>query len=419
MNIGGTTAGTGAFTTLSASSTVSGSGFSTYLASPPAIGGTTAAAGTFTSLTATSTVGLSPANANVTISPTGTGTVTISPAGALSVTGSSSLTLGTSGQTTTMNGNVTIASATITHNNSASAVLRTGYTTTADPAVTSAGTSLEFSRNIGGNTGSGRAMLYQQGPAGFALPFQVGLPNTHKWFAHPQTNTTTWSVWGGATLTAVGTATARAVTANGSSATRAQRIGYVGTAAANSQVGLYANTATTQTPFQIGNGTSGGFYAVYRFTIQDANAAGRVFIGFRPSTSVAAPTNIDWNSAANGQTNYVGVYAAASDNNWYATVGGTSAVAGQSMGTLGTITDTTVVWEVTIYNPPTSSTEIFFQVRKTGSTSVLNYRYSGTATTQLPSTSILLGPTIYKTSNATATTPQLDILTYYFESDFA
>jgi hypothetical protein len=42
-----------AATTLSASSTVSGTGFSTYLASPPAIGGTAAAAGTFTTLTAT------------------------------------------------------------------------------------------------------------------------------------------------------------------------------------------------------------------------------------------------------------------------------------------------------------------------------------------------------------------------------
>jgi len=48
--IGGTTAAAGSFTTLSASSTISGTGFSTYLASPPAIGGTTAAAGTFTTL---------------------------------------------------------------------------------------------------------------------------------------------------------------------------------------------------------------------------------------------------------------------------------------------------------------------------------------------------------------------------------
>ena len=53
MSIGASTASTGAFTTLSASSTVSGTGFSTYLGAPPAIGGTTAAAGTFTTLTST------------------------------------------------------------------------------------------------------------------------------------------------------------------------------------------------------------------------------------------------------------------------------------------------------------------------------------------------------------------------------
>ena len=49
--IGATTPSTGAFTTLSATSTVSGTGFSTYLASPPAIGGTTPAAITGTTVT--------------------------------------------------------------------------------------------------------------------------------------------------------------------------------------------------------------------------------------------------------------------------------------------------------------------------------------------------------------------------------
>ena len=78
--VGATTAAAGAFTTLSASSTVSGSGFLTYLASPPAIGGTAAAAVTVTSLTATGAVSLSPANNNVTLSPTGSGEVIINPA---------------------------------------------------------------------------------------------------------------------------------------------------------------------------------------------------------------------------------------------------------------------------------------------------------------------------------------------------
>jgi hypothetical protein len=53
-SIGQSTAAAGSFTTLSASSTVSGTGFSTYLASPPAIGGSAAAAGSFTSLTSAS-----------------------------------------------------------------------------------------------------------------------------------------------------------------------------------------------------------------------------------------------------------------------------------------------------------------------------------------------------------------------------
>jgi len=53
--IGSGTANSGAFTTLSASSTVSGAGFTSYFANPPAIGGSTPAAGSFTTLAASST----------------------------------------------------------------------------------------------------------------------------------------------------------------------------------------------------------------------------------------------------------------------------------------------------------------------------------------------------------------------------
>ena len=65
--VGATTPATGSFTTLAASSTVSGTGFSTYLASPPAIGGTAAAAGTFTTGTFSSTVHKGSTSGNVTI----------------------------------------------------------------------------------------------------------------------------------------------------------------------------------------------------------------------------------------------------------------------------------------------------------------------------------------------------------------
>lgn len=58
--IGSGTASTGAFTTLSASSTVSGTGFSTYLASPPAIGGTAPSTGKFTTVESTIATGTAP-----------------------------------------------------------------------------------------------------------------------------------------------------------------------------------------------------------------------------------------------------------------------------------------------------------------------------------------------------------------------
>jgi hypothetical protein len=58
--IGGTAAAAGSFTTLSASSTVSGTGFSTYLASPPAIGDIAANTGRFTTVTSTIATGTAP-----------------------------------------------------------------------------------------------------------------------------------------------------------------------------------------------------------------------------------------------------------------------------------------------------------------------------------------------------------------------
>ena len=51
-SVGATTPSTGSFTTLAASSTVSGTGFTNYFASPPAIGGSVANTGAFTTLTA-------------------------------------------------------------------------------------------------------------------------------------------------------------------------------------------------------------------------------------------------------------------------------------------------------------------------------------------------------------------------------
>ena len=76
--IGDVTPNTGAFSTLSATSTVSGAGFTSYLASPPAIGNTAPNTGKFTTLTATadiySTQDASPASVYLTSYDSGSAT---------------------------------------------------------------------------------------------------------------------------------------------------------------------------------------------------------------------------------------------------------------------------------------------------------------------------------------------------------
>lgn len=91
--IGSGTASTGAFTTLSASSTVSGTGFSNYLLSPPAIGTTAPAAGKFTDLTSTG---------NTTIGDASTDTFTVYPQ-TISLINSTAITAAST-KTLTLNG---------------------------------------------------------------------------------------------------------------------------------------------------------------------------------------------------------------------------------------------------------------------------------------------------------------------------
>ena len=101
------------------------------------IGSTTASTGAFTTLTASSTVTLSPANANVAISPSGTGTVTISPVGALTINPTAASTINntsigattrSTGAFTTLaaNGAVTFTAGTASTNTTSGTLVVTG-----------------------------------------------------------------------------------------------------------------------------------------------------------------------------------------------------------------------------------------------------------------------------------------------------
>jgi hypothetical protein len=127
--IGGTTAAGGAFTSLSASGTVSGTGFSTYLASPPAIGTTAAAAGSFTTLNSTSIPSAGPIG-NTTPSTGKFTTATITT----SLTINSGLLCSSTMPTVASGGGGTVAAA-ITGENTCSFSINVGTGTITNPLV--------------------------------------------------------------------------------------------------------------------------------------------------------------------------------------------------------------------------------------------------------------------------------------------
>lgn len=184
-NIGATTAGTGRFTTLTATGAVtlspasanvaiSPTGAGTVTISPAgaltinptaastinncSIGATTASTGRFTTLTTTGAVTLSPANANVVLSPTGTGVVTISPAtvGSIDNVNIGATTAGT-GRFTTLTATTSITTPALTTGAASNMTLGTsGGTQLTIGHVASAVNNLQVA---GSATGAGTATL--------------------------------------------------------------------------------------------------------------------------------------------------------------------------------------------------------------------------------------------------------------------
>lgn len=112
------------------------------------IGATTRSTGAFTTLDANSTVGLSPANANVTVSPTGTGTVTLNPATAGTINNMSvGATTASTGAFTTLAANSTVTMSATTANIAIGTSQTTG-------TLTAGGTTQTGAITVGQSTGA-------------------------------------------------------------------------------------------------------------------------------------------------------------------------------------------------------------------------------------------------------------------------
>ena len=170
--IGSGTASTGAFTTLSASSTVSGTGFSTYLASPPAIGGTAAAAGAFTTLSASSTVSGTGFSTYL-LSPPAIGTTAPAAGKFTDLTSTGNTTIGDASTDT-----FTVYPATVSLINSTAITAASTKTLTLNGGAGSNGLVIDASNNVGIGTSSPTSKMQISGSVASSSSIALTITDT-------------------------------------------------------------------------------------------------------------------------------------------------------------------------------------------------------------------------------------------------
>ena len=227
------------------------------------------------------------------------------------------------------------------------------------------------------------------------------------------TNTPTY-IGSYSALTALGTATARAVT-TASFLTRLRRLGYVSAATAGSFAGVRTSVGQITTG---GPGPGTGFFKVIRFGISDATlvSGSRMFVGL--STSVSAPTNVNPDTLKNcigvghqdlniGSTNLQLYY------------GGTYSQSPiELQGDFIVSSSNATVYELALWAPQDRYI-VGWQVTNLNS----GYSQSGVIPCDdpgmlPPSTSLLCHTLAWRNNNTTASAVGLDIISDYIETDY-
>jgi hypothetical protein len=366
--IGSSTPDTGAFTTLSASSTVSGTGFSNYLASPPSIGSSTPASGAFTSLSASGTV-----------SGTGFSNYLASPPAI---------------------GGATPAAGTFT----SVAVTTQVIVPETTPTAAAVDTYKLFSKSLGGRQVP--AFIGEYG-VDCTLNPHFGTNRVALWQAIANTATSTST---GLTYTNTGTATAAAY----STATTYGRFNKVENLVTGATTSAVAGIYVTTNAFTTGAGSLyGGFNFVARFgpATGVATATSRLFCGM--TNSVAAPTDVNPSTLLN----MVGVgYDSADTNLQIMHNDGTGTATKIDLGSSFAVptSDRTAYYQLALYSPPNNS-DIGYTVTNLVTGAVA----AGTiVSADVPAGTTTLSPRIYSSVGGTSSVIGVGITSIYVESDF-
>lgn len=224
------------------------------------------------------------------------------------------------------------------------------------------------------------------------------------------------SVDGLPALTAQGTVTARNV-ATTNLFSRTRRIGYVSAATAAAFAGHFSPAAQ----FTTGDGAGlGGFFYSCRFGFSDAAAVSgaRAFVGL--SSSVAAPTNVEFNTL----TNQIGVAQLSTDaTQLYIVYGGSAAQTAIPLGTnfppmAGAGATNGIMYDLTLFSPPNANAVVYYYLERVGTSFVATGTLSGTAGTTTPANTTLLAHRALRCNNAQLLAVGIDIIGVYFETDY-
>ena len=269
------------------------------------------------------------------------------------------------------------------------------------PAIPAADTGTVFFKEV-----AGRMMLSQIGPSGLDTTLQPNLGgNKCAMWMPPGGATTVPGVFGMSALTAVGTATARAVTVS-NLLTRMTRLGFVSAATA----GQLAGGREALGKFTVGAGGGlGGFFIRYRFGVSDAAtvAGARMFVGL--STTTAAPTNVEPTSLLN----CVGVAQLSSSTNLQLVYANGAVKPVINLGSNFPANSTADAYELVLFAPNAGG--VYYQVTR------LNTPYTAQGflpSADTPLASTLLCHQLWRCNNATALAVGLDICGIYAETDY-
>lgn len=275
----------------------------------------------------------------------------------------------------------------------------------AEPAIPPAGRGLLYARSL-----AGRIVPKWMGPSGVDYPLQphIGLNNVASWRGGATTTATTFAAVTGSMPYTGASPTAPTIPTLASTSLRNQT--YRSTISTGGTAGGLAYIRANTLRIWRGNAAGlGGFFVVHRFALAGLQTGMRVFAGIQDTA--ANPTNVD--PTTNTTPGKIGLAINASTGNWNLVhnVTGTAPTS-IALGANFPVNNTDL-YEIALYAQPNGS-DIGYRVVNWST----NQQTSGTLTTNIPTNTTFMIPSVWITNNATAAAATLDFISTYVETDY-